>query len=66
MAGADHPHLVLRPRHDAQQRLGQHLDRRRRRLLHENVAVAAMLEGIQDQVHRIVQRHHEARHRPDR
>ena len=44
------------------QRLGQRLDGGRRGLLHEEVARLAVLEGVEHQVHRIVERHHEPGH----
>ncbi len=53
------PHLgVLQP----QDRLGEGADGGRRRLLDEEVALLAALEGVEDEVHRVVEGHHEARH----
>lgn len=61
MTGADHLHwrvcLV-----EALQGVGQHIQRGCRRFLHKQIAVLAMLEGIEHQVHRIIQGHHEAGH----
>jgi hypothetical protein len=48
--------------HQAEDGLGEHLDGGGRRLLHKDVAVVAVLEGVQHQIHRIIQRHHEAGH----
>ena len=44
------------------QRLRQRGQGRRRGLLHEQVAVVAVLERVYDQVDGVVERHHEARH----
>ena len=44
------------------QRLGQGGKRSSRGLLHEQVAVVAVLEGVYHEVHRVVKGHHEARH----
>ncbi len=43
-------------------RLGEGADGRGRGLLDEEVALLAVLEGVEDEVHRVVEGHHEARH----
>lgn len=53
VAGADDIHRVLGLAHQAGHRIVQRLDGRGRRLLHEDVTVVAMLEGVQHQIHRI-------------
>lgn len=62
VAGADDLHRVIRLAQQAGEGLGQHLDGGGRRLLHEDVAVLAVLEGVEHQVHGVGQRHHEAGH----
>ena len=62
MAGADDAHFVLRLLHEAENGLGENLDGGCRSLLHKDVAIVAVGEGVQHQIHRIVQRHHETGH----
>ena len=58
--------IGLSRRSSSLQRLRQIADGRGRRLLHEDVAGLRVLEGVQHQVDRVVERHQEARHRRDR
>ena len=67
VARADDPHLglaVLRVNSgvDLLQRPGEGVQCGRWCLLHEQVPVVAVLEGVHHQVHRVVEGHHEARH----
>ena len=47
---------------ELQDGLGQGLDGRGRGLLHEKVALLAVLEGVDDEIDRVLEGHHEARH----
>ncbi|MCY1211318.1 hypothetical protein D9M72_230290 [compost metagenome] len=62
MTSADLAHLMIRLTHQLQDGLRQHLHRSGRCLLHKDVAVIAVLEGVQDQFDCVVQRHHEPGH----
>ena len=61
MAGTDHPNRVITLEQFLQGD-GQHFDSGCRRLLHENVTLPAMLEGMQHQIDGIFQRHQEPGH----
>ncbi|MNG99581.1 hypothetical protein D3C79_587550 [compost metagenome] len=62
MTGTDDLNRMLRLAHHLGQGFGQRLYRGGRRLLHEQIAAVAMLEGIQHQVDCVSERHHEAGH----
>ena len=62
MSRADLADGVLGLAQHAQDGFGQHADGGGRGLLHKDVAIAPVLEGVEHQLDRVVQRHHEPRH----
>ena len=63
MADADHADVVAVAPEELANGLGLRADGARRRLLNQDVAVTAVLEGEQNQVDGLVEAHDEARHR---
>ena len=62
VADADHLDVFFAAAKEFAHRLGLGLDGAGRRLLDQDVAVAAMLEGEEHEVHRLFEAHNEARH----
>ncbi|MCY1232644.1 hypothetical protein D9M72_451490 [compost metagenome] len=62
MASADFAHFVIGLAHQFQDGLRENLHRGGGRFLHKDVAVVAVLEGMQHQFDRIFQSHHETGH----
>ena len=63
MADADDADVLLPAAKELAHGLGLRLDRAGGCLLHQNIAARAVLEGEEDEIDRLIERHDEARHR---
>ena len=63
VANADDADILLPAAKELTHGLGLRLDRAGGRLLHQDIAARAVLEGEEDEVDRLIERHNEPRHR---